>query len=91
MFQRLETLKKNAFGSVILFGSDNDSSISGIWVWRGDKLAFDLSPDWQVDYESYDWKKLEPKDESTIALVNEYLLWEGDFGGKKFNQGKIFK
>ncbi|KAK6754486.1 hypothetical protein RB195_013471 [Necator americanus] len=91
MYQRLEKLKKNAFASMILFGTDNNSSISGVWVWRGHELAFTLCPDWQVDYESYEWKKLDPKDEKTKKLVNEYLMWEGDFDGKKFNQGKIFK
>lgn len=35
MFQRLEKLRKNAFASVCLFGENNNSSISGIWVWRG--------------------------------------------------------
>lgn len=48
MFQRLEKLKKNAFASVCLFGTDNNSTISGIWVWRGHELVFKLSPDWQV-------------------------------------------
>lgn len=91
MYQRLEKLKKNAFASVCLFGTDNNSTISGIWVWRGHELVFTLCPDWQIDYESYDWKKLDPKDEKTKKLVNEYLMWEGDFDGKKFNQGKIFK
>ncbi|CAJ0582755.1 unnamed protein product, partial [Mesorhabditis spiculigera] len=91
MYQRLEKLKKNAFASMILFGTDNNSQISGIWVWRGQDLAFELSPDWQVDYESYDWKKLDPKDEATKKTVNEYWMWEGDFEGRKFNQGKIFK
>lgn len=91
MFQRLEKLKKHAFASVCLFGNDNNSSISGIWIWRGHDLAFELSPDWQVDYESYDWKKLDAKDAATRKLVNDYLLWEGNFNGKKFNQGKIFK
>jgi elongation factor 1-gamma len=91
MFQRLDKMRKHAFGSVCLFGEDNNSTISGVWVWRGHELAFPLSPDWTVDYESYDWKKLDPKDEKVKKLVNEYLLWEGDFGGKKFNQGKIFK
>ncbi|CAI2354690.1 unnamed protein product [Caenorhabditis sp. 36 PRJEB53466] len=91
MYQRLEKLKKNAFASMILFGTDNNSTISGIWVWKGDKLAFELSSDWQVDYESYTWTKLDAKSEATKKEVNEYLLWEGDFGGKKFNQGKIFK
>uniref|UniRef100_A0A8C0VBV0 EF-1-gamma C-terminal domain-containing protein n=1 Tax=Cyanistes caeruleus TaxID=156563 RepID=A0A8C0VBV0_CYACU len=51
MFQRLDKLRKNAFASVILFGSDHDSSISGVWLLRGQELAFTLCPDWQVDYE----------------------------------------
>ncbi|VDK71831.1 unnamed protein product [Litomosoides sigmodontis] len=91
MFQRLEKLKKNAFASVCLFGTDNNSTISGIWIWRGHELAFKLSPDWQVDYESYNWKKLDPADKKTRKIVNEYLMWEGDFDGRTFNQGKIFK
>jgi len=91
MMQRLDKMRKNAFGSMILFGEDNNSTISGIWVWKGHELAFPLSPDWQVDYESYEWKKLNPDDPQTKTLVKEYFSWEGDFGGKKFNQGKIFK
>ncbi|KRZ21933.1 Elongation factor 1-gamma [Trichinella pseudospiralis] len=91
MFQRLDKMRKNAFASVCLFGEDNNSTISGIWIWRGQELAFKLSEDWQIDYESYDWSKLDPKDEKTKSLVNEYLKWEGMFDGKKFNQGKIFK
>uniref|UniRef100_A0A8C3MTL6 Uncharacterized protein n=1 Tax=Geospiza parvula TaxID=87175 RepID=A0A8C3MTL6_GEOPR len=51
MFQRLDKLRKNAFASVVLFGKDHDSSISGVWVMRGQELAFTLCPDWQVDYE----------------------------------------
>ncbi|XP_054716075.1 elongation factor 1-gamma-like [Uloborus diversus] len=91
MFQRLDKMRKNAFGSVCLFGEDNNSTISGIWVWRGHELAFKLSEDWQIDYESYSWKKLDPTTPETKKLVSEYLAWAGDFGGKKFNQGKIFK
>jgi len=91
MFQRLEKLNKNAFASVILFGTDNNSTISAIWVWRGHELVFPLSPDWTIDYESYSWTKLDPNDEKTKKLVKEYFAWEGDFDGKKFNQGKIFK
>lgn len=43
MFQRLDKLRKNAFASVILFGTNNDSRISGIWVSRGQELAFPVS------------------------------------------------
>ncbi|NWU24030.1 EF1G factor, partial [Dyaphorophyia castanea] len=93
MFQRLDKLRKNAFASVLLFGSDHDSSISGVWVLRGQELAFTLCPDWQVDYESYTWRKLDPDSAECRTLVTEYFLWEGEFRhvGKPFNQGKIFK
>ncbi|KRF99731.1 LOW QUALITY PROTEIN: uncharacterized protein Dwil_GK22492 [Drosophila willistoni] len=92
MFQRLDKMRKAAFASVCLFGEDNNSTISGIWVWRGQDLAFTLSPDWQIDYEVYDWKKLDAKSEETKKLVTQYFSWSGtDKDGRKFNQGKIFK
>ena len=92
MYQRLEKLRKHAFASMALFGKDNDSTISGIWVWRGHDLAFELSEDWQIDYSSYDWKKLDPNSEETKKQVNDYFKWEGkDAKGRAFNQGKIFK
>ncbi|NP_001171816.1 elongation factor 1-gamma [Saccoglossus kowalevskii] len=91
MMQRLEKLKKNCYGSVLIFGEDDNSSISGIWFWRGQELVFPLSDDWQIDYESYSWKKLDPDAEETKTLVKEYFAWEGDFEGKKVNQGKVFK
>jgi len=92
MYQRLDKMRKQAFASVCLFGEDNNSTISGIWVWRGQELAFPLSPDWQIDYESYEWKKLDPSSPETKKLVEQYLSWVGtDKNGRKFNQGKIFK
>jgi elongation factor 1-gamma len=92
MYQRLDKMRKNAFASMNLFGEDNNSSISGVWVWRGQELAFPLSPDWQIDYECYEWKKLDPKDDQTKTLVKDYFSWEGtDKEGRKFNQGKVFK
>jgi elongation factor 1-gamma len=92
MFQRLDKLRKNAFASVCLFGDNNDSTISGIWVWRGHDLVFELSDDWKIDYASYDWKKLDPDSEDTKKMVDQYFKWEGtDKDGRKFNQGKIFK
>merc|ERR1719430_367554 len=92
MFQPLEKLKKNAFASSILFGENKNSSISGIWVWKGQELAFDLSEDWAIDSGSYDWRKLDSKSEECKKLVTQYWKWEGtDEKGLKFNQGKILK
>merc|ERR1712053_65159 len=92
MFQRLEKLRKYAFASVALFGENNNSTISGIWAWRGQDLVFELSEDWQIDYSSYEWKKLDPEAAETKDLVNQYFSWTGtDKDGRKFNQGKIYK
>uniref|UniRef100_A0A182K109 Elongation factor 1-gamma n=1 Tax=Anopheles christyi TaxID=43041 RepID=A0A182K109_9DIPT len=92
MFQRLDKMRKQSFASVCLFGEDNNSTISGVWVWRGQDLAFKLSSDWQVDYEVYDWKKLDPASDETKKMVAQYFSWSGtDKNGRKFNQGKIFK
>lgn len=90
-FQRLDKLRKHAFASMCVFGENNNNTIAGIWIWRGHELAFELSSDWKVDYESYSWKRLSIDDETTKNLINQYLLWEVEFNGKKFNQGKIFK
>ncbi|KYM88412.1 Elongation factor 1-gamma [Atta colombica] len=92
MYQRLDSLRKGAFASCCIFGEDNDNTISGIWVWRGQDLVFTLSPDWQVDFESYSWTKLDPSKEETKTLVEQYFSWVGtDKEGRKFNQGKVFK
>jgi len=92
MFQRLDRMRKHSFGSMILFGESNNTTISGIWFWRGQDLAFDLSEDLQIDSPSYEWTKLNPDDEKTKTLVKEYFDAQktGHFDGKKMNQAKIF-
>ncbi|XP_050538354.1 elongation factor 1-gamma [Daktulosphaira vitifoliae] len=92
MFQRLDKMRKNAFASVCLFGTEGNSTISGVWVWKGHDLAFELSNDWKVDYDVYTWKKLDANIEETKKLVSEYFAWTAkDNDGRPFNQGKIFK
>lgn len=43
MFQRLDKMRKQAFASVCLFGSEGNSTISGVWIWRGQDLAFEVN------------------------------------------------
>ena len=43
MMQRLDKLRKNAFASVLILGKDNDNIIEGVWVLRGQELAFSVS------------------------------------------------
>lgn len=78
MFQRLDKLNKNAFASVGVFGKSRDAQIQGLWVWRGQDLVFPLSDNWQVDYESYDWHRLDSSAASTKALVEAFFLHEDE-------------
>merc|ERR1712029_911464 len=92
MTQRLDRLSKYAFGAVAVFGSNNNSSISGVWCWRGQDLAFELSEDLQIDYSSYKWTKLDSKSEETKKKVEDYFRQQGqDSKGRDFCDGKIFK
>ena len=50
-----------------------------------------LVPDWNIDAPSYEFKKLDPSNEEHHAIVDKYFSWEGDFGGKTVQDGKIFK
>lgn len=43
MYQRLDKMRKQAFASVCLFGTEGDSTISGVWIWRGHDLAFEVN------------------------------------------------
>lgn len=60
MFQRLEKLRKNAFASMCVFGTDNANTISGIWVWRGHELAFPVSTIVSIllNRHEYQWRDL---------------------------------
>lgn len=91
MFQRIEKLRKNAFSNMGVYGDDKKNTIAGVWFWKGQELVFPLCPDWTTDYESYEWKKLDPSSEETKKLVHDSWCWEGECKGMKFNQGKTFK
>jgi len=91
MFQRIERLRKNAFGSICVWGENNNNTIAGVWFWKGQELAFPLCPDWTTDYESYEWRKMSVDNETDKKTINQFFLWEGEVKGKKFADGKIFK
>lgn len=104
MYQRLDKLNKNSFANMSVFGKSRDAQIQGLWVWRTKDLAFTLSENWQVDYESYDWHKLDIEAESTKKRVEEFFLHAedmvytpidaakyGKYAGHKLYSESIFK
>lgn len=96
MMQRLEKLRKHAFGSLFVLGTTKNLRITGVWFWLGHELAFPLSPDWQIDYATYDWKKLDFDDEETKNKVRLYFAGEEDdetekYFNKQIVEQKIYK
>lgn len=71
MYQRLDTLGKNALARATLFGTSNNRSISGVWVYWNEEHASFLSLDWQVDFQLCTWWKLGRKSQETYTLVWE--------------------
>lgn len=89
-FQRLDKVRKYAFGSVVIFGKEPKLEVSGVWLFRGLDIPQEMRE--VDDFEHYNWRKINPEDAAERELVNDYWAWDGSFGGSKtFNQGKIFK
>jgi elongation factor 1-gamma len=87
--QRLEKLRKYGFGSLAIFGDEPSLQISVCFLFRGKDIPAEMSE--CDDSEHYDWKKADTNDAATRELINDFWAWDGNFGGRKFNQGKIFK
>jgi elongation factor 1-gamma len=88
--QRLDKLRKYGFGSLCIFGANEPPfEIGCCWLFRGTEIPAEMKE--CDDAEHYNWKKADTNDSATRQLINDYFTWEGSFGGKKFNQGKIFK
>ena len=50
----IENIFRHAFASCCLWGEAGNLGISGIWVFKGQLLAFEHSEDWQVSrFDSY--------------------------------------
>jgi elongation factor 1-gamma len=89
LFHRMDAMRKYCFASVLIFGEDDKNEISGFFVFRGTDMP-ELMKD-VPDFESYEWTKMDTSNPKQVELFNDYLAWEGDFGGKVVNQGKVFK
>ncbi|KAI8070646.1 uncharacterized protein B0P05DRAFT_550550 [Gilbertella persicaria] len=85
-YARLERAHKYAFGSMIVRGENNNNSISGYFVIRGQEVPYEIYD--AADYESYNFQKIEPSQyEEKKEEFYKYLAW--DF--EDCVDGKVFK
>ncbi len=92
-FNRLEASRKYLFGCASVYGEANASVIKGAFLVRGQEAlpAFDVAP----DYESYEFKKLDPSKPEDREFVNDMWSWDKPItvNGKSYAwaDGKQFK
>ena len=90
-FQRIDRLRKTAFGVMCVFEADNKAiAINGIWIFRGQEKAFDLCEDWNVDAPSYTFKKITLEGEDK-QLVCDYLNRKNTIEELKVYDISVFK
>lgn len=82
MMQRLDAMRKWAFGIMNIIGVDKNNTIEGLWIWRGTDLIFELSDDLSADYDCYTWKKIELDSPGAKALIADYFARPDTIQGK---------
>lgn len=92
-FNRLSASTKYMFGTMVVYGENNNNGITGVFLVRGQdyKPAFDVAPDW----ESYDFTKLDADNADSKDWINNLLAWDQPLviNGEKreIADGKVFK
>ncbi|KAN0065398.1 hypothetical protein ACQY0O_001234 [Thecaphora frezii] len=87
---RLEQNRKYIMGTMGVFGENNNSALSGVYVVRGKNPVEVLSC--APDIESYNITELDIKTPEGKKLFEDYLAWEAVLpDGKKWADGKIMK
>lgn len=93
-FQRLDRMRKHAFGALGVYGEDGAHDIKGFWLIRNEKGATTLPAQMTDvdDTELYEWTQLDAKNvtDEQKALIVQYLTGE-NIDGKEYADGKIFK
>lgn len=83
MLQRVEKLRKHAFGVCYVLGDNKDHNIEALWIFRGQEVAFGLSENWNVDAPSYTFTKLDVNNKDDKEKAEAFIM-AAPVGGYKF-------
>jgi len=92
MLQRLDCIRKVAFGLIAYFKVEDKVPfrLSGVWFWKHTGNIFDGRTDLVGDHESYKWIKMDPNNAKDKDWFNQFLECEGAFDGMKMEDIKMF-
>jgi len=87
-YQRMEHLRKYAFGIALLLGEESQHDLAGLWVFRGKGMPA-LVED-VVDTELFEWEEI--KDVNAVKdTITDYFCWEGPTLPRPVLEGRCFK
>lgn len=88
--QRMDLVRKYAFGKMCILGEEPPFKIKGVWLFRGKDIP-QMVMEECYDAELYDWKKVDINDDAQKALVNAYFEEPDTIQGDKLLEAKCFK
>ena len=88
--QRMDHVRKYAFGKMCILGEEPPFKIKGVWLFRGLEIP-QLVLDECYDAELYKWSKVDISNEEQKALVNAYFEEPDVIQGEKLLEAKCFK
>lgn len=91
LYNRMDHIRKNAFGVLSVFGESNNNQIEGVFVFKGTDIPPEMID--VPDYESYTFTRLDFSKQADKDIFEDFLADEGKFEGipRPFNQSKVFK
>lgn len=90
--QRLDPARKFAFGAMLLSGKDEETKpwlISGVWIFRGVGIPFEVSDCPQSEY--YTWTKVDVSNAEGRALIQERFQGQTVMDGQAVLDRRYFK
>ncbi|CAN6451128.1 unnamed protein product [Victoria cruziana] len=88
--QRMDLVRKYAFGKMLIIGSEPPFKVKGVWLFRGQEIPpFVLEECY--DMELYDWRKVDINDEAQKERVNAMIEDQEPFEGEALLDAKCFK
>ncbi|KAL2513359.1 putative elongation factor 1-gamma 1 [Abeliophyllum distichum] len=88
--QRMDLVRKYAFGKMLVIGSEPPFKVKGLWLFRGKEIP-QYVLDECYDMELYEWTKVDISDEAQKERVSQMIEDAEPFEGEALLDAKCFK
>ncbi|CAN4119684.1 unnamed protein product [Withania somnifera] len=88
--QRMDLVRKYAFGKMLIVGSEAPFKVKGLWLFRGKEIP-KFVMDEVYDMELYEWKEVDINDEAQMERVSQMIEDHEPFEGEALLDAKCFK